>query len=117
MSGHQAIGPGKALDTSGLEGIGCWCVEAIIGCLVGGSSIGDHAGRAGTSSPGTGNVSIGIAATDTLTAPGGPLLLSFPISTGRRILSGDTHRDAETTLCPRRFVRDDVLYWRCAFSG
>ena len=47
-------------------------VEAIIGCLIGGSSIGDHAGRTGTSSPGTGNVSTGTAATETLTAPGGP---------------------------------------------
>src|SRR6266571_8041652 len=70
MSGPQVTGPGKAVDTSGWQGTGCRCIAAIIGCLIGGSSIGDHAGRTGTSSPGTGNVSIGIAATETLTAPG-----------------------------------------------
>jgi len=77
-SGHQAIGPGKAVDTSGLEGIGCRCVADTIGCLIGGSSIGDRAGHTGTSSPGTGNVSIGIAATDTLTAPGGHFYYHSP---------------------------------------
>jgi hypothetical protein len=55
---------------SGWEGIGYRYVEGIIGCLIGGSSIRDHVGRAGISIPGTGNVSIGIATTDTLTAPG-----------------------------------------------
>jgi len=65
---------------SGWEGIGCRYVEGIIGCLIGGSSIGDHVGRAGISSPGTGNVSIGIAATDTLAAPGCPPLPSSPVS-------------------------------------
>src|SRR5262249_32312138 len=85
MSGHQAIGPGKAVDTSGLAGIGCRRGEAIIWWLFGGSSIGGHEEYTGISSPGTGNESIGIAATDTLTAPGcPPLLLSFPVSTGRR---------------------------------
>src|SRR5215510_11316423 len=80
MSGHQAIGPGKAVGTSGLPGVGCRCVEAIIGCQIGGSSIGGHAGRAGISSPDTGSVNIGIAATDMLMSPKCPPLPSSTVS-------------------------------------
>src|ERR1043166_2740137 len=109
MSGHQAIGPGKAVDTSGLEDVGCRCVVDIIGCLIGGSSIGGHEEYTGISSPGTGSVSIGIAATDTLTAPGYAPRLSSPVSTSRRDSQRRYASGGADRLMPTRFVGDDVL--------
>jgi len=117
MSGHRAIGPGKAVDMSGLQGIGRQCVEDIIGCLIGGSSIGGHAGRTGISSPGTGSVSIGIAVTDTLTALGSPPRPSFPASTGHRDSQQRYVPGGADHAMPNRCVGDNVLYWCCAFPG
>ena len=91
MSGPQVIGPGKAVDTSGWEGIGGRRVEAIIGCLIGGSSIGDHAGRTGITSPGTGSVSIGIAATDRLCwRQRAIVVLAFPVQ-NTNVMTGVQH--------------------------